>query len=35
MDTNEVVMTIGDLICVVDDDESVREALPDLLRVFG
>ena len=23
------------LICVVDDDESVREALPDLLREFG
>ena len=23
------------LVCVVDDDESVREALPDLLRTFG
>ncbi|MEM5451146.1 response regulator [Paraburkholderia guartelaensis] len=23
------------LIAVVDDDESVRESLPDLLRVFG
>jgi FixJ family two-component response regulator len=23
------------LVCVVDDDESVREALPDLLREFG
>jgi len=23
------------LICVVDDDESVRESLPDLLREFG
>ena len=23
------------LICVVDDDESVRESLPDLLRVLG
>jgi FixJ family two-component response regulator len=23
------------LICVVDDDESIRESLPDLLRVFG
>jgi FixJ family two-component response regulator len=25
----------GALICVVDDDQSVREALPDLLREFG
>ena len=23
------------LVCVVDDDESVRESLPDLLRAFG
>ena len=23
------------LICVVDDDESIREALPDLLKEFG
>ena len=23
------------LVCVVDDDESVRESLPDLLRQFG
>jgi FixJ family two-component response regulator len=23
------------LLCVVDDDESVRESLPDLLREFG
>ena len=23
------------LVCVVDDDDSVRESLPDLLRVFG
>jgi len=23
------------LVCVVDDDESVRESLPDLLRSFG
>jgi len=23
------------LICLVDDDESVRESLPDLLREFG
>ncbi len=26
---------LGRLISVVDDDESVREALPDLLREFG
>jgi FixJ family two-component response regulator len=25
----------GQLVCVVDDDESVRESLPDLLREFG
>ena len=23
------------LVCVIDDDESVRESLPDLLREFG
>jgi FixJ family two-component response regulator len=23
------------LVCLVDDDESVRESLPDLLRAFG
>ena len=23
------------LVCVVDDDESVRESLPDLLGEFG
>jgi FixJ family two-component response regulator len=23
------------LVCVIDDDQSVREALPDLLREFG
>jgi len=23
------------LVCVVDDDESVRESLPDLIREFG
>jgi FixJ family two-component response regulator len=23
------------VVCVVDDDESVRESLPDLLREFG
>ena len=27
--------TIRTLVSVVDDDESVREALPDLLREFG
>jgi FixJ family two-component response regulator len=27
--------TAATLICVVDDDESVRESLPDLLREFG
>ena len=29
------VTTIRTLVSVVDDDESVREALPDLLREFG
>ena len=28
-------MVMRSLISVVDDDESVRESLPDLLRVFG
>jgi FixJ family two-component response regulator len=28
-------MVKGELISVVDDDESVRESLPDLLREFG
>jgi FixJ family two-component response regulator len=28
-------MTTRSLIAVVDDDESVRESLPDLLREFG
>ena len=28
-------MEIGSLVSVVDDDESVRESLPDLLREFG
>jgi len=28
-------MVIRQLISVVDDDESVRESLPDLLREFG
>jgi FixJ family two-component response regulator len=27
--------TAGILVCVVDDDESMRESLPDLLREFG
>jgi FixJ family two-component response regulator len=25
----------SNLVCVVDDDDSVRESLPDLLREFG
>jgi FixJ family two-component response regulator len=29
------VMFVGSLVCVVDDDESVRESLPDLLKEFG
>jgi FixJ family two-component response regulator len=29
------MMTVSKLISVVDDDESVRESLPDLLRSFG
>ena len=28
-------MTSAPLVAVVDDDESVRESLPDLLRQFG
>jgi FixJ family two-component response regulator len=28
-------MTAAALVSIVDDDESVREALPDLLREFG
>ena len=28
-------MTVGALVSVVDDDESVRESLPHLLRRFG
>ena len=28
-------MTIRSLVSVVDDDESLRESLPDLLREFG
>ncbi len=29
------MMVTGPLVSVVDDDESVRESLPDLLRQFG
>jgi FixJ family two-component response regulator len=29
------MMNIRSLVSVVDDDESVRESLPDLLREFG
>lgn len=28
-------MNAPSLVCVVDDDESVRESLPDLVRQFG
>jgi FixJ family two-component response regulator len=28
-------MTIRSLVSVVDDDESIRESLPDLLRQYG
>jgi FixJ family two-component response regulator len=31
----EFVMVVYPLVSVVDDDESVRESLPDLLREFG
>jgi CheY-like chemotaxis protein len=30
-----IIMPITTLVSVVDDDESVRESLPDLLRAFG
>ena len=30
-----IVMVMRSLLSVVDDDESVRESLPDLLREFG
>lgn len=29
------MMKTRPLVCIVDDDESVRESLPDLLREFG
>lgn len=28
-------MNTRDLVSIIDDDESVRESLPDLLKVFG
>jgi FixJ family two-component response regulator len=28
-------MSVRPLVCLIDDDESVRESLPDLLREFG
>jgi FixJ family two-component response regulator len=31
----DIVSDARDLVSVVDDDESVRESLPDLLREFG
>src|SRR6266851_1932670 len=31
----EFVMAVRALVTVVDDDESVRESLPELLRAFG
>jgi FixJ family two-component response regulator len=31
----ESMLITGSLVSVVDDDESVRESLPDLLREFG
>src|SRR5258707_11615337 len=31
----EFVMAVRALVTVIDDDESVRESLPDLLRAFG
>jgi len=30
-----LVVVIATLVCVVDDDESVRESLPDMLEEFG
>ena len=31
----EELMMDSSLVCIVDDDESVRESLPDLLTVSG
>lgn len=28
-------MVVGSLVAVIDDDESVRESLPDLVKEFG
>jgi FixJ family two-component response regulator len=33
--TEQLVMNDGARLSIVDDDESVRESLPDLLRQFG
>ena len=33
--TKKIMSTTPSLVSVVDDDESVRESLPDLLREFG
>ena len=35
MVTRSLVSVVGALVSVVDDDESVRESLPDLLRELG
>jgi FixJ family two-component response regulator len=35
MVTRSLVSVVGSLVSVVDDDESVRESLPDLLRELG
>jgi FixJ family two-component response regulator len=35
METEIDMMATDALVTVVDDDESVRESLPDLLRAFG
>jgi FixJ family two-component response regulator len=33
--TEVTMMNLFPLVSIVDDDESVRESLPDLLKVFG
>jgi FixJ family two-component response regulator len=35
MGITSLVSVVGSLVSVVDDDESVRESLPDLLRELG
>ena len=35
MRDEESRMILSSLVSVIDDDESVRESLPDLLREFG